>query len=98
MQTPMKKLLPLLALPLLLSCLSAGRTARAAAPDIVPQGSTLLDSFAALARADAFGARDTPEDFLGDTLYTRGQLALLLAHLVQDNAKKLADVQKTRRR
>ncbi len=90
------KLSPCLALPLAVSlalCGAACRPALAAATDIVPQGSTLLDSFAALAHADAFGAEETPEDFLGDTLYTRGQLARLLAHLVQDHPARLAKVQ-----
>jgi len=92
---PMNKSL-LLALPLAVSlalCSAACRPAFAAATDIVPQGSTLLDSFAALAHADAFGAEETPEDFLGDTLYTRGQLARLLTHLVQDDPAHLAKVQ-----
>ena len=93
MRLPMKKLLPLLALPLALCSLSC-RPALAAATDIVPQGSTLLDSFAALAQADAFGATDTPEDFLGDTLYTRGQLARLLTHLVQDDPARLGTLEK----
>ncbi len=86
---------PRLALPLAaaLALCGACRPALAAATDIVPQGSTLLDSFAALAHADAFGAAETPEDFLGDTLYTRGQLARLLTHLVQDNPAHLAKVQ-----
>jgi len=87
---------PLLALSLavgLTLCGAACRPAFAAATDIVPSGSTLLDSFAALAHADAFGAEETPEDFLGDTLYTRGQLARLLTHLVQDDPAHLAKVQ-----
>jgi hypothetical protein len=97
MQLPMNKS-PLLALSLAVSlalCSAVCRPALAAATDIVPQGSTLLDSFAALAHADAFGAEKTPEDFLGDTLYTRGQLARLLAHLVQDDPAHLAKVQGT---
>ncbi len=92
---PMNKSL-LLALPLAVSlalCSAVCRPAFAAATDIVPSGSTLLDSFAALAHADAFGAEETPEDFLGDTLYTRGQLARLLTHLVQDDPAHLAKVQ-----
>ena len=76
-------------------CGVACRPAFAAATDVVPQGSTLLDSFAALAQADAFGAAETPEDFLGDTLYTRGQLARILAHLVQYDPVHLAFVQKS---
>jgi len=87
---------PLLALLLAASlalCCAACRPAFAAATDIVPQGSTLLDSFAALAHADAFGAEETPEDFLGNTFYTRGQLARLLTHLVQDDPTHLAKVQ-----
>ena len=93
----MKKFPLPLALPLAVSvalCGAACRPAFAAATDIVPQGSTLLDSFAALAQADAFGAAETPEDFLGDTLYTRGQLAHLLTHLVQDDAVRFAAVEK----
>jgi hypothetical protein len=88
----MKKLLPLLALPLTL--LPLCRPAAGAATDIVPTGSATLDTFAALARADAFGAEDTPEDFLGESLYTRGQLARLLEHLIQDEPQRLARVQK----
>ncbi len=91
------KFSPSLTLPLLLSlalCGAACRPALAAATDIVPEGSTLRDSFAALAQAGAFGAAETPEDFLGDTLYTRGQLARLLTHLVQDDPAHLAAVQK----
>ena len=65
----------------------------AASTDIVPRGSTLLDAFATLARAEAFGAADTPEDFLGEPLYTRGQLARRLEHLVSDDPQKLAKVQ-----
>lgn len=84
----MKKILVLLSLALLCS----GRTF-AASTDIVPRGSALLDAFAALARVDAFGAADTPEDFLGEPLYTRGQLARRLEHLVQDDPQKLAKVQ-----
>ena len=79
------------------ACLALGsaacRPALAAATDIVPQGSTLRDAFAALARTDAFGAAETPEDFLGDTLYTREQLARLLTHLVQDDPAHFAKVQ-----
>lgn len=93
----MKQLFPLLALPLALSvslCSISCRPASAAATDIVPQGSTLLDSFAALAQSDAFGAAETPEDFLGSTLYTRGQLARLLTHLVQDDPAHLAVIAK----
>ena len=88
----MKKFFPLLALPFVLTALPA-RPARAAATDIVPEGSVLRDAFAALARTDAFGAEETPEDFLGSTLYTRGQLARMLTHLVQDDPKRLAAVQ-----
>lgn len=88
----MKKLLPLLALPLAL--LPLCRPAAGAATDIVPTGSATLDTFAALARADAFGAEDTAEDFLGDSLYTRGQLARLLERLIQDEPQRLARVQK----
>jgi len=61
--------------------------------DIVPEGSSLLDAFATLARSDAFSASDTPEDFLGEPLYTREQLARRLEHLVQDEPKKFAKVQ-----
>ncbi len=89
----MKKLLSLPALSLLLLSL-AGPQAFAAPTDIVPRGSALLDTFAALARVDAFGASDTPEDFLGEPLYTREQLARLLERLVQDEPEKLARVQK----
>ena len=97
----MKLFPPRLALPLTLSlslsltlCGAACRPTLAAATDIVPEGSTLRDSFAALAQAQAFGAEETPEDFLGDTLYTRGQLARILTHLVQDDPAHLAAVQK----
>lgn len=62
--------------------------------DIVPQGSALLDSFAALAQREASGPAETPEDFSGDTLYTRGQLARLLTHLVEDDPTHLSAVQK----
>ena len=89
----MKKLFFLPALLLLLCCLFSVR-AMAAPTDIVPRGSSLLDAFATLARADAFGASDTPEDFLGEPLYTREQLARRLEHLVQDEPQKLARVQK----
>ncbi len=88
---------PTLALPLAIGLAlssAACRPALAAATDIVPEGGTLRDSFAALAQDDAFGAEETPEDFLGDTLYTRGQLAHLLIHLVQDDPAHLAAVQK----
>ena len=70
----------------------AGRVSALPA-DIVPRGSALLDAFASLARADAFGAADTPEDFLGEPLYTREQLARRLEHLVQDEPQKFAKVQ-----
>ena len=93
----MKQLLPRLALPLAAAIALGGmacRPALAAGTDVVPAGSTLLDSFAALAQADAFGAAETPEDFLGDTFYTRGQLAHILTHLVQDDPVHLAGVQK----
>ena len=86
----MKKNLILLALTLSI----AGRVS-AASTDIVPRGSTLLDAFATLARAEAFGAADTPEDFLGEPLYSRGQLARRLEHLVSDNPEMLAKVQKS---
>ena len=93
----MKQLLPRLALPLAAAIALGGmacRPALAGGTDVVPAGSTLLDSFAALAQADAFGAAETPEDFLGDTLYTRGQLSHILTHLVQDDPVHLAGVQK----
>ncbi len=93
----MKQFFSRLALPLaagLAFGLAACRPALAAATDIVPQGSTLRDSFAALASADAFGAAETPEDFLGDTLYTRGQMAALLIRLVQNDPVHLALAQK----
>ena len=93
----MKQIFPRLALPLAITfalCGAACRPALAAGTDVVPQGSTLLDSFAALAQADAFGAAETPEDFLGNTLYTRGQLARILTHLVGDDPVHLAFVQK----
>ena len=89
----MKRIITLFALPLVLCCVSGGRVC-AAPSDIVPRGSALLDAFAKLAQADAFGAADTPEDFLGEPLYTRGQLAKLLEHLVQDEPQKFARVQK----
>ena len=89
----MKKIITLLVLPLILLCLSGGR-GFAASSDIVPRGSTLLDAFAKLAQTDAFGAADTPEDFLGEPLYTRGQLARLLEHLLQDEPQKFARIQK----
>ncbi|MGI4788307.1 MAG: capsule assembly Wzi family protein [Janthinobacterium lividum] len=89
----MNKLFPFFVFPVLL-CSFLCRPVYAAATDIVPQGSTLLDSFAALAQANAFGAEETPEDFLGDTLYTRGQLARLLAHLVQDDPAHLGILEK----
>ena len=89
----MKKLFPLLALPVVLCGLSC-RPALAAATDIVPTGSTLRDSFAALASAEAFGPAETPEDFLGDTLYTRGQMAALLAHLVLNDPAVLVRIEK----
>lgn len=89
----MKKIITLLGLSLALGC-AAAVPAFAAATDIVPTGSTLLDSFAVLARADAFGAENTPEDFLGEMLYTRSQLATLLAHLLQDDPKTLDKIQK----
>ena len=68
--------------------------ALAAPSDIVPRGSALLDAFAKLAQADAFGASDTPEDFLGEPLYTRGQLAKLLEHLLQEEPQRFARIQK----
>ena len=73
---------------------SGGGRALAAPTDIVPRGSTLLDAFAKLAQTEAFGASDTPEDFLGEPLYTRGQLAALLKHLLEDEPQKFARVQK----
>ena len=103
MQGLMKQTFPRLALPLTITlplaitialCGAACHPALAAATDVVPAGSTLLDSFAALAQADAFGAAETPEDFLGNTLYTRGQLARILTHLVEDDPVHLAGVQK----
>ncbi len=98
MRVLMKQLFPRLALPLAFSLALGGAACRptlAAGTDIVPQGSTLLDSFAALASADAFGPAETPEDFLGGTPYTRGQLARLLAHLVESDPAHLAGVQKS---
>lgn len=89
----MKKIITLLALPLVLCCVFGGRVC-AAPSDIVPRGSALLDAFAKLSQMDAFGAADTPEDFLGEPLYTRGQLARLLEHLLQDEPQKFARVQK----
>ena len=89
----MKNIITLLALPLVLCCVLSGG-ASAAPSDIVPRGSALLDAFAKLAQADAFGAADTPEDFLGEPLYTRGQLAHLLERLLQDEPKRLARLQK----
>ncbi len=89
----MKKIITLLALPLLLCCISGG-SVFAAPSDIVPRGSALLDAFAKLAQTDAFGASDTPEDFLGEPLYTRGQLARLLEHLLQEEPQRFARVQK----
>lgn len=89
----MKKIITLLALPLVLCCAFGGRV-RSAPSDIVPRGSALLDAFAKLAQADAFGAADTPEDFLGEPLYTRGRLARLLERLLQDDPRRLARVQK----
>ena len=89
----MKKITTLLVLPLVLFCLSGGR-GFAASSDIVPRGSALLDAFAKLAQTDSFGAADTPEDFLGEPLYTRGQLARLLEHLLQDEPQKFARIQK----
>jgi len=89
----MKKIITLLVLPLVLCCLSGGR-GFAASSDIVPRGSALLDAFAKLAQTNAFGAADTPEDFLGEPLYTRGQLARLLEHLLQDEPQKFARIQK----
>ena len=88
----MKNIITLLALPLVLCCACGGRV-RAAPSDVVPRGSALLDAFAKLAQADAFGAADTAEDFLGEPLYTRGQLAHLLERLLQDEPKRLARVQ-----
>jgi len=89
----MKKIITLLALPLVLCCVFGGR-AGAAPSDIVPRGSALLDAFAKLAQTDAFGAANTPEDFLGEPLYTRGQLAKLLETLLQDEPRRFARVQK----
>ena len=89
----MKKALPLLALSLTFG-LPLSRPACAASTDIVPRASTLLNSFARLAQADAFGAANTPEDFLGEPLYTRGQLARMLEHLVLDDPTRFALVEK----
>lgn len=89
----MKKLITLLALPLVLCCISGGR-GLAASSDIVPRGSALLDAFAKLAQTEAFGASDTPEDFLGEPIYTRAQLAGLLEHLLQEEPQRFARVQK----
>ena len=88
----MKKIIAPLCLSLILCCCIGAKTS-ANPTDIVPRGSALLDAFASLAAADAFGASDTPEDFLGEPLYTRGQLAHLLEHLVQDEPQKLARIQ-----
>ncbi len=90
--SPLKHALPLLVLPLVLGPLLCPQSARAASTDIVPRGSGLLDAFATLAQASAFGAEDTPEDFLGEPLYTRGQLARLLEHLIQDDPARFAAV------
>ena len=89
----MKKIITLFALPLVL-CGVLGGQVRSAPSDIVPRGSALLDAFAKLAQADAFGAADTPEDFLGEPLYTREQLAHLLENLLQGDPKRLARIQK----
>lgn len=89
----MKKIITLLALPLVLCCVLGGRVA-AAPTDIVPRGSALLDAFAKLAQAGAFGASDAAEDFLGEPIYTRAQLARLLEHFLQDEPKRFARVQK----
>ncbi len=88
----LKRALPLLVLPLILGPALCPQSARAASTDIVPRGSGLLDAFATLAQANAFGAEDTPEDFLGEPLYTRGQLAQLLEHLIADDPKRFAAV------
>ena len=88
----LKRALPLLALPLVLGPLLSASPARAASTDIVPRGSGLLDAFATLAQANAFGAEDTPEDFLGEPLYTRGQLARLLERLIADEPARFAAV------
>ncbi len=89
----MKKNLLLLVLSLVFGGMFSVQ-ATAAPTDIVPRGSTLLDAFATLARTDAFGASDTPEDFLGEPLYTREQLARRLEHLIQDEPQKFDRVQK----
>lgn len=89
----MKKIIILLALPLVLCCVSGGR-GFAASSDIVPRGSVLLDAFAKLAQADAFGAASTPEDFSGEPLYTRGQLVRLLERFLQGEPQRLVRVQK----
>ena len=89
----MKKIITLLALLLVPCCVFGGR-ACAAPSDIVPRGSALLDAFAKLAQADAFGASDAPEDFLGEPRYTRRQLARFLEHLLQHEPQRFARVQK----
>ena len=89
----MKKIITLLALPLVLCCVLGGQVL-AASSDIVPRGSALLDAFAKLASADAFGAADAPEDFLGEPLHTRGQLAKLLEHLLAEEPKRFNRVRK----
>ncbi len=86
----LKRALPLLVLPLVFGL--CPHAAQAASTDIVPRGSGLLDAFATLAQANAFGAEDTPEDFLGEPLFTRGQLAQLLEHLIEDEPKRFAAV------
>ena len=88
----LKRTLPLLVLPLVLGIALCPQSARAASTDIVPRGSGLLDAFATLAQANAFGAEDTPEDFLGEPLYTRGQLAQLLEHLIADEPARFAAI------
>ncbi len=60
--------------------------------DIVPQGSSLIDAFATLAKADhsALGGGYVADDFLTDRLYSRGELAQIIETQTLSDKTRLA--------
>jgi hypothetical protein len=71
-------------------------TATAVPSDIVPEGSTLLDAFAVLAKHNDFvGAKYTPFDFFGPRLWSRGELAKIIEDSVLKDPAVLIKVEQS---